>query len=217
MNVYFISGLGADERVFKHISLPEGYEAVYLKWIDPLKNETLTDYSLRMAGKIDMTKPFIIIGLSMGGMIASEISRHFKPETIILISSIPTASDLPPYMTASGKFKLYDWIPIGFLKSATIIKRLFVVESAEDRLILKKMVEDCDESFIRWGMAAISTWKESPVTFNYTHIHGNNDLVLPMRYTKPTHIIPKGGHFMIVNRAKEVNEIIKKILANVKM
>ena len=41
MKVYFVSGLAADKRVFKHIILPVGFETVYLDWITPLKNESL--------------------------------------------------------------------------------------------------------------------------------------------------------------------------------
>jgi hypothetical protein len=37
MNVYFISGLAGDSRVFKHVRLPQGYEMVHLDWINPKK------------------------------------------------------------------------------------------------------------------------------------------------------------------------------------
>jgi len=215
MKAYFISGLGADKRVFKYISLPDGYDVIYLDWIVPLNNETLTEYSLRMAENIDMSNPFLIIGLSMGGMIASEIARHFKPVIIILISSIPSASHLPPYFKASGKLRLFNWVPVHLLKSLTIINRLFRVESVEDRELLKDMVKSCDESFIRWGMMAISTWKTNEISFQYYHIHGSWDRLLPIRYTRPTHIILRGGHFMVMNRSKEISRILAKLLEDV--
>jgi len=215
MNAYFISGLGADKRVFKYISLPEGYEVIYLDWIVPFNKESLTGYSLRMAEKIDMMTPFIIIGLSMGGMIASEIARHFKPVTIILISSIPSALHLPPYFRTSGKLRLFKWVPVNFLKSLTIINRLFRVESVEDRELLKDMVKSCDESFIRWGMMAISTWNTNEISCGYYHIHGSWDRLLPIRYTRPTHIVLRGGHFMVMNRSKEINQILAKLLEDV--
>jgi len=215
MKAYFISGLGADKRVFKYISLPDGYEVIYLDWIAPFNNESLTGYSLRMADKIDTMTPFIIIGLSMGGMIASEIARHFKPVTVILISSIPCALHLPPYFRTSGKLRLFKWVPVNFLKSLTIINRLFLVEYVEDRELLKDMVKSCDESFIRWGMMAISTWNTNEISFGHYHIHGSWDRLLPIRYTKPTHIVLRGGHFMVMNRSKEINQILAKLLEDV--
>ena len=40
MKVYFVSGLAADSRVFKHIRVPAGFEMVHLEWLPPLANET---------------------------------------------------------------------------------------------------------------------------------------------------------------------------------
>jgi len=211
MKVYFISGLGADKRVFKHILLPGGFEAVHLDWITPFKNESLRNYALRLAEKIETSSPFAIVGLSMGGMIASEISQQHKPMANIIISSVPVASQLPPYMKTSGKLKIHDMIPISLLKSAAIMKRLISVETAEDKLILKQMIEESDDSFIRWGMNAISTWQNEEAPSSYIHIHGKRDIILPVRYTKP-HIVLKGGHFMIMNRSKEINKILEKTL-----
>lgn len=53
MKVYFISGLAADSRVFKHVVLPPGYEPIYIDWINPLTAESLQDYALRLAEKIN--------------------------------------------------------------------------------------------------------------------------------------------------------------------
>lgn len=212
MNVYFISGLAADKRVFKYITLPPGFDAIHLAWINPKKNESLGDYALRMAEKIDVSIPFVIIGLSMGGMIASEISRKFKPAANIIISSVPMASELPPYMRSSGILKFYDWFPVGLLKSATLMKRLFSTETTDDKRTLTQMIRESDDSFIRWAMNAISTWQSIEAPSSRIHIHGTRDMILPIRYTKPTHMIAKAGHLMIMNRAKEINQILEKIL-----
>ena len=59
MKVYCISGIAADGRLFRRMQLPPGFEAVYLDWIKPLKNEALRDYALRMGEKIETGKPFI--------------------------------------------------------------------------------------------------------------------------------------------------------------
>ena len=88
MKVYFISGLAADSRVFKHIQLPSGYQAHYLDWITPLPNESLKGYALRLSEAIDLKEPFVIAGLSMGGMIATEIANIYQPAACILFCSV---------------------------------------------------------------------------------------------------------------------------------
>ncbi|HEY0057769.1 MAG TPA: hypothetical protein VGB56_01465, partial [Flavisolibacter sp.] len=125
MNVYFISGLGADCRVFKNIQLPDSYKAIHLEWIKPLAGESLAEYALRLSGSIDTTQPFGLIGLSLGGMIAVEISKHKRAEWVVLISSIPVSNALPKYYQLGGKLGLHKIIPISMLRQASFIKRFF--------------------------------------------------------------------------------------------
>jgi len=214
MKAYFISGLGADRRVFKNIILPVEFETVYLDWIFPLQDESLKEYALRLAGKIDKNTPFVLIGLSLGGMIASQISLQFKPRLTILISSVPVASDLPPYYYWARGLGLHHLIPPQLIKSAFLLKRIFTTETPDDKLTLVEMIKDMDVKFVRWAMNTIPQWKNDKLPLPYIHIHGTDDKILPLRYTKPTHIISKGGHLIIMNRAKEINDILKEELGS---
>lgn len=215
MKVYFISGLAADKRVFKNILVPPHCEMVHLDWIPPVNKETLTAYSLRLAKKIDTEEPFSLVGLSMGGMIAAEIARHYRPVRIILISSVPSSEQLPVYFKWLGKINAHRVIPVSVMKSAAITKRLFTAESKEDKLILKQVIRESNSHFIRWSVNAILKWKTNTIELpsSYIHIHGTRDEVLPIRFVQPTHTIPKGGHLMVMNRASEINEILNEVLS----
>ncbi|HLK29999.1 MAG TPA: alpha/beta hydrolase [Puia sp.] len=213
MKVYFISGLAADSRVFKYIKVPENCEAVHLDWIKPMKNESLQSYALRLAEKIDGDESFAVIGLSMGGMMASEISQKFKPAVTILISSVPSSKHLPFYFKAAGKLNLHKAVPVSLVKSAAVIKRFFTAETDDDKIMIRQIIKDSDVNFIHWAMDAILKWKNEKVPSSYIHIHGTRDEVLPIRFTKPTHIIPKAGHLMVMTNASQVNQILKEALA----
>jgi pimeloyl-ACP methyl ester carboxylesterase len=212
MKVYFISGLAADSRVFKHIQLPVHCEAVFVDWITPEKNESLRRYSLRLATKINTREPFAIIGLSMGGMITAEIIKLHKPVVAVLISSIPSSKQLPVYFKIAGKLKLYKIVPVSFAKSMSVMKRLFTTETRDDKSTLKQIIRESDPAFIRWAMGAILNWKSETPPETYVHIHGSKDEVLPLRFTNPTHVIQKAGHLMVMNRAKEINAILQEVL-----
>jgi len=216
MNVYFISGLGADCRVFNNIRLPLGHEAVHLHWIKPFKNEFLRDYALRLAQGIDQTKPYVLVGLSMGGMIATEIANHLNPVFTILISSVPLSAQLPRYFRIGGRFRLYRLVPPRVLSSGMILKRFFVVKSKKDKILLQDMLRDMDPEFIRWAIHAVATWSNSQLPPEYAHIHGAWDRILPVRFCKPTEILRKAGHLMVVNRAAEVNIFIEKVFLAIK-
>lgn len=210
--VYFISGLAADERVFRHISLPKNCKAVYLPWIQPFKAESLSSYASRLAAYINTTEKFYLIGLSFGGMIATEISNRFKVEKTILISSIPSSEQLPTSYKLAGTLRLHRVMPISIIKHASWLKRFFTTETQEDKVMLKGMIKDSDTQFIRWALHAVLTWKNNKVPHNFFHVHGTNDQILPSRYTRPTHFIEKGGHLMVMNRSEEINEILASIL-----
>ena len=212
MKVYFISGLGADRRVFKNIRLPQGYEAEYLDWITPQQNEALSHYASRLSGKIDSSEPFILIGLSFGGMIATEISRKMHPQKTILISSVSSPKQLPGYFRVGSVLNVYKAIPYSTISSISFVRRFFTTESAEDRLLLYQMVKDTDPMFLRWAVGAILNWKSESEFAPSVHIHGTSDKILPLRYTNPTHRIIRAGHAMVLNRSEEISSIIAEVL-----
>lgn len=213
MKVYLIPGLAADERVFRHIRLPEGYTPHLLQWAQPDLQEPLPSYAMKMAGQIDRDEPFILVGLSFGGMLATEIAKQLNPVKTILISSIPHSSQLPGYYRLAWRIGLHHVLTPTMIKSGVMIKRLLTAEAEEDKQIIRQMARDMDPDFIRWAMWTIIHWRttEGPPP-NYYHIHGTADGILPCRYTRPTHRVHRAGHLMIFNQAKEINLLLAEIL-----
>lgn len=212
MKAYFISGMAADSRVFRHIKLPEGYEPVFLDWIAPEKNESLQAYAMRMAERIHTHEPFTLIGLSFGGMLATEIAKHYKPVMTVLISSIPLSTHLPGYFRTMAKLRFHKFVPIRLLKSSAAAKRFFTNETSEDKKLLWQIIRESDPAMIRWSMQAILSWKNDHMPDPVCHIHGTRDEILPIRYTQPTHAINRGGHMLVMDRADMVNDILQNAL-----
>lgn len=211
VKVYFISGLAASGKIFRNIKLPQHCEAVYLEWIPPEKNESLSHYALRLAEKIEPNETFALVGLSFGGMLAVEIAKTLHPSCLILISTVPSIQHLPVYYKWAGAMKLHKVIPVSFVQYASLIKRYFTSETKEDKKMLRSMISKSDAHFIRWAMNAVLTWKNKEVPQNMLHIHGTKDGILPKRFTKPTHVIQKGGHLMILTSANEINKIFTEV------
>ena len=213
MKAYFISGMAADERVFKYVRLPEGYEIVHLTWITPQKEESLSSYAIRMAERIDTSEPFVLVGLSFGGMLVTEIAKRYQPVKTILIASIPLSAHLPGYFRIAATMRLHKVVPIGLVKTAARLKRFITNEKSEDKKLLWEIIKSNDAKFIRWSMEAVLNWKNEEMPKTILHIHGTRDEVLPARYTTPTHIIPKAGHLMVMSQPEEVNRILHNVLA----
>ena len=212
MKVYFISGLAADCRVFKYVSLPEGFEPFFLDWIAPNLNESLQSYALRLADGIDKTKPFALVGLSMGGMIATEIAKVHPVAACILLCSVPTHLHMPRYYRWAFALRLHKMVPVGFLKQASMLKRGFTPDSKNDKKLLRQVIQDSDPVFIRWAMHAILSWQNETIPAPLWHLHGTKDEILPIRFTKPTHVIEGGNHLMIMSKAIQLNEFLSVAL-----
>lgn len=210
--VYLISGLGADHSVFAKLDL-SFCEPVFLDWIQPLKDDTLRSYALRMAEKIEEPNA-TIIGLSMGGMMASEIVAAHPGMRAVIVSSNRTANEFPPY----NRFMI-RYIPVYQLSTRWILRLIFPfhswvlgAESDSDRERLRGVIERIDLDFVKWCIAAIGNWDRRTPATNVLHIHGTADRLLPYRYVKPDYTIRGAGHLMILNRAGEISELLRKLV-----
>jgi len=211
MNIYFLSGLGADESVFIGLDLP-GVERIYLDWIAPLPAETIEAYALRMAKRITDPNP-IIIGLSFGGMMAMEIAKHIRVQQLILISSAKTCNELPPYFRVCRYLPLHKVLPLqSVAKSDRLMGFFFGVRSHAQKERLKKIIRNTTSGFNQWAIHALVNWKNEIINTPVYHIHGNADKLLPISFVRADVVIEGGNHFMIMQKAKEISEHIQQLL-----
>ena len=209
MKIYAIPGLGADQRVFKFLDLE--HDLVAMEWIPPKKKESLKEYALRLAQVIDTTEPFVILGVSFGGMLAVEISKAFAPEATILLSTAETHKELRWVYRMVGKTNLLYLMPKAtFNISINIAWFLFGTKNP----VLKAILDDADPAFAKWAAIAISKWKNNEVITKSLRISGERDKILPPKNPNIL-LIPDAQHFMIVDRAGEISDLINRHLAGV--
>jgi hypothetical protein len=210
--VYVFSGLGADERVFKFLDWGKDNQPIYIKWIEPLRNESLKDYVFRLSSQINSPNP-ILVGMSFDGILAIELSKQIDTNKVILISSIKTKTELPFYYRILGFLNVPKWFPLSFLLSGNkIIYNFFGIKNRTEKMLLKNILRDTPLSFLKWALQKTANWKNTTIPPNLIHIHGGADHILPYRFVKADITIEKGGHFLIVNKAKELSRILKDIL-----
>jgi pimeloyl-ACP methyl ester carboxylesterase len=112
--IFLIAGLGADTRLFNNIDLGDN-DVTPVDWLEPNEHDTLTTYAQKVIHQYFITNNSIVIGVSLGGMIAVEIAKQVRLNKVILISSIKTNNEAPWYYKLAMVLPLYKLIPGTFL------------------------------------------------------------------------------------------------------
>ncbi len=207
-----MSGLGADERMFQFLDLPN-YTLKHIRWIEPINfQESIETYAIRLLEQIEGENP-VIVGLSFGGMVAMEIAKQIPVRKIILIASAKTQSEIPFYYKILGKMQINKILPVNLLKKVNVITYWFFgVTEEKEKKLLKSVIENTSSSFLRWAIDKILNWKNTTLHPNLKHIHGTWDKILPLRFIKADTIVQKGGHLMTLNKSKEISKEILDFL-----
>ena len=202
---YFIPGLGADRRLFKGLRR-QGWEFEVLEFMAPEKDETLESYGKRMAQRIDDSEPFLLGGVSLGGMVSMEACKHVRPEHVILISSVKNRRELPFYFKAFRYLPVQKALPAHWFK--LIAPKNPFPMAADDRAILEGMRRDMDFEFVKWAVNAVVNWRNKEVPENLIHIHGTRDLMFPPVLLGEHTKLKKGSHVMVLDRAEDLYQML---------
>lgn len=209
--VYFISGLGADKRVFSFLDL-SFCEPVFIDWITPQKKESLKDYSIRIKEQIKDDNP-TIVGVSFGGMLATEIAKYDRRVKAIIISSNQLSKELPGYFRLGKYLPFYKFVPSFLMKpTAMLCKSLFGSKGKVQQKIFRQIINDTDPHFIKWAISAILRWNNNLKPENLIHIHGTGDKLLPYRLVKANYTIQDGTHLMIIDKHKEISALLHNLV-----
>lgn len=209
MKAYFISGLGADERVFQFLDLP-GIEKIFIKWINPEDQESLASYANRLTAQIDLTQDIILVGISFGGIIAQEIAKIKACKKVILISSIKSPQEFSWQLSLISRCRIYRLFPAKVLKWSNVLTAdyYFSTTSKTESKLLHQIIKETDDGFMIWAINRLMTWKNPTPQASIIHIHGTADRIFPISPIKSCIKIPGGGHFMVVNKSIELSKII---------
>lgn len=216
-HVYCISGLGADERIFCRLQVPDT-TFHYVQWVQPLTNESISDYASRLCGQIRHDQP-VLVGVSFGGMMAIEMAKMLSVDKVVLISSIKSFKELPLWMQVCGKYKFDKMLPSKPLHSIRPLKMLrpfqnyfLGTESEEEKTIANHFRDTVDPLYLRWSINQVLNWRNDWQPQNFYHLHGEKDHIFPLKKVRPTHVVHNAGHFMIMNKCEEINQILQSIL-----
>lgn len=207
--IYLLPGMTADYPVYARL-LPLVAGASVASYIDPLPNESLVSYAARMAPRFSADG--YLGGVSFGGIVALEIARLVRPRGCILISSVQSPRQLPP------------WLRIGRAlggRNSSRLLRLFGGTAAlvPDRIctgstIRLAKLSGTSGAWHRWATSAVLDWQpEGEFAFPILHIHGDADRTFPLRYVRPAIVVRRGRHSLPLSHPVETANAINAFVS----
>lgn len=209
--ILFIPSFGTDSSLYNDIKLSEANQAsaIFLDW--PAINDAkgLKDYARTFISQFKITKEDILVGTSLGGIVAIEINKILVVKKIIIVSSIKTHSEKPKlfkFMEISRTYKLF--VPSVLKIGLDLIVPLYG-KNISRYLWFRKVFKKSDNKFMKWGLKQIVCWKNKEVATNLVQIHGSKDPLFPLKYARNPHYIIEGGtHAMVRLKGEELSKVI---------
>lgn len=196
--IHALPGMGADHRMFPEPwgTLP-GFRAH--DWVLAPGITSLRQLAEAMIEAGNIRDGDVLVGCSLGGMVAGEITKLRQIPVLFLVGSAASKAEMNSW--AARLHPLVDKVPMDWLKFCA--GRLPAGAA--------KMLAEADPDFIRRMCPAIFQWAGlSETKTRVWRIHGRKDLVIPP--PKKCDLLLGGGHLIAMTHAKECVGFVAKHL-----
>ena len=211
--IYFLPGQGSDYRIFDSLFIDTSYSKKYIEYPMPEKGMNMKQFAKVIVNNIDTTKPIILVGVSLGGMLSVEIAELIPVSKVIIISSAKNKNELPLRYRTQNIFPLYKIIPPKMLHiSAKALQPIVEPDRNKNKATFKKMLYAKNPLYIKRTIHMIVTWDRIENSSNIIQIHGTKDHTIPIRNVQAQYIVARGSHMMCLTKGRKIGELINQIL-----
>ena len=192
--IHALPGMGADRRMY-----PSPWETLSdfraHDWVRHHGEKSLAEVAQSMCTARGIQDGDILIGSSLGGMVACEITKIRTIPRLYLVGSATRKEEVSRLLAALhplARVAPLDWLRL----SAGSIP-----------IELAQMFTTIEASFVRAMCSAIFEWEGLGTTATRVfRIHGRRDLLIPP--PEEVHLLLDGGHLISVSHAKDCAEFI---------
>ena len=214
IHVYLMPGMAANPKIFEYIRLPEDqFEIHWLEWMLPKDaDETIKEYAKRMAKDVKHDNS-VLLGVSFGGLLVQEMSKFLNLRKLFIVSSVSSNDELPRRLKLMRKTKLYKILPTQLASNIDLLAKFAFGKTITKRVELyKKYLSVSDKRYLDWAIREVVCWEQTERNQNAIHIHGDKDIVFPIKYIEDCIVVKGGSHIMIINKYKWFNENLPKLI-----
>lgn len=174
----------------------------------------MRDFAETLVSQIDTSETFVLLGVSLGGMLCVELNEFVHPEKTILISSAKNATELPKKYSFQRNFPIYKAVPKALVKGgARILQPIVERDQKMKRDLCEDMLKRKSRTYMKRTVEMIVNWERSETQFPIYQIHGTEDHTLPLKHiVNPQLIIENGSHLMVLTMSLEITAALKTLL-----
>jgi pimeloyl-ACP methyl ester carboxylesterase len=211
--IFLFPGQGSDSALFQNLRFKRNYQVRNIHYPIPPKNCSMQQFAQMLVSQIDTSEPYIFIGVSMGGMLAVELSEIMHPKQVILVSSAKNRAELPFRYRFQKHIPLYKIFPASIIKlGARCLQPIVEPDRRKFKKEFKRMLLSKDKTYLKRSIQMIVNWERKSNAVQLDHIHGTRDHTIPIRNVKDAVAVKKGSHMMMLTRASDLTELIDQLL-----
>lgn len=194
--IHGLPGMGADERMYLQAWCRiDGF--VVHSWPQYAGEQSLTAVAQKLCIAHGIKDGDDLVGTSLGGMVACEITKLRKIARLFLVGSAQQKEEINGLLQALHP--LAQVAPISWLQ--------FSAEKVPSELT--QMFSESDPAFIRAMCRAIFDWEGlGETTTKVYRIHGRRDVVIPP--PRQADLLLEGGHLIAMTHAEECAEFVRR-------
>jgi len=211
--VYLIPGQGGDERLFNNLQIDPAYTVKHIEFELPKEGSDMPAYAKQLSQQVDTTENYILVGVSLGGMLAVEMSEILLPEKTIIISSAKNANDLPRKLLIQQKVPIYKAVSGKVARwGAFVMQPIVEYDRNKEKETFKAMLTDKDPEFLARTIPMIINWERKENKSEIIQIHGDRDNTIPIKNVNCDYLVEDGSHMMVLTDGEKISKIVNEVL-----
>ncbi len=216
--ILFISGWGADHRTFTPQLDAFETQAVYCARLPWSWGESLPEYAARLVHAYNPHGPCVLVGMSMGGMLAQEMAPLLDARAVVLVATARGRQGMHASRALLRALAVLTPTPLAWVlhRGATRAFRFGARRGWCQPLVELEAWRSRD---LLRAIRAVLRWRGAPPTHvPIVHIHGKRDAVLKCP-DPDTHdpqadgelvLIDDAGHLVSLSHPHTVNDTIAR-------
>ncbi len=207
-------GMGAKSDIFNGLRFPKDLEIHPMEWLLPEAEEDFLHYAARLVDKFRVEPDSVLVGMSLGGVMVSEIGKLMPVYMPVFISTVKSHKELSPRYRMARVMHLWNFLPYGLIARPERLKPYVILKTVKKRIRLyERYMGIHDRAYFKWAIKNFLLWKHDLPDGPYLHIHGTRDYIFPYSYLKGE-IIPVEGaaHLAVMTHPFAINRILREHL-----